>query len=58
LAPPLAAWTQTYQYDGFGNLTAKVLNASTTPIGVTASTNRLTYGGNRQVRLAAQELDT
>jgi len=36
-----AAWTQTYQYDGFGNLTAKVLNGTTTSIPVTASTNRL-----------------
>ena len=36
-----AAWTQTYQYDGFGNLTAKALNGTTTPIGVNAATNRL-----------------
>jgi YD repeat-containing protein len=38
------AWTQTFQYDGFGNLTAKVLNGTTTTIGVTASTNRLSGG--------------
>ena len=37
-----AAWTQTYQYDGFGNLTAKVLNGTTTPISVDPATNRLT----------------
>ncbi len=37
-----AAWTQTYQYDGFGNLTAKVLNGNTTAIPVNGSTNRLT----------------
>ena len=36
-----AAWTQTYQYDGFGNLTAKVLNGTTTPISVDPTTNRL-----------------
>jgi RHS repeat-associated protein len=37
-----AAWTETFQYDGFGNLTAKVLNGTTTPIAVNAATNRLT----------------
>jgi RHS repeat-associated protein len=36
-----AAWTQTYQYDGFGNLTAKVLNGTSTPIAVNAATNQL-----------------
>jgi RHS repeat-associated protein len=36
-----AAYTQTYQYDGFGNLTAKVLNGTSTPIPVNAATNRL-----------------
>ena len=35
------AWTQTFQYDGFGNLMAKVLNGSTTPIPVNAATNQL-----------------
>ena len=35
------AWTQTFQYDGFGNLTAKVLNGTTTPIAVNAATNQL-----------------
>ena len=35
------AWTETYGYDGFGNLTSKVLNGTTTTIGVTATTNRL-----------------
>ena len=41
-AASTAAWTQTYQYDGFGNLTAKVLNGSSTPIPVNAATNQLT----------------
>ncbi len=36
-----AAWTETYGYDGFGNLTSKVLNGTTTTIGVNAATNRL-----------------
>jgi RHS repeat-associated protein len=36
-----AAYTQTYQYDGFGNLTAKVLNGTSTPIAVNAATNQL-----------------
>jgi RHS repeat-associated protein len=45
------AWTQTFQYDGFGNLTAKVLNGTTTSIVVNASTNQLSsasydYNGN------------
>ena len=38
---PTPAWTQTFQYDGFGNLTAKVLNGTTTPIAVNAPTNHL-----------------
>jgi RHS repeat-associated protein len=38
-SPP--AWTQSYRYDGFGNLTAKVLNGNTTTIPVTAATNQL-----------------
>jgi RHS repeat-associated protein len=45
------AWTQTFQYDGFGNLTAKVLNGTTTSIAVNAATNQLSsasydYNGN------------
>ena len=36
-----AAYTQTFQYDGFGNLTAKVLNGTTMPIGVNPVNNRL-----------------
>ena len=40
LGPP-AAYTQTFQYDGFGNLTGKTLNGTTTPIGVNAANNRL-----------------
>jgi RHS repeat-associated protein len=39
---PSAAWTETFQYDGFGNLTAKVLNGTSTPIPVNAATNQLT----------------
>jgi RHS repeat-associated protein len=38
----ITPWTQTYQYDGFGNLTQKVLNGTSTPIPVNAATNRLT----------------
>jgi RHS repeat-associated protein len=37
------AWTETFQYDGFGNLTAKVLNGTSTPVAVNAATNQLTY---------------
>jgi len=37
------AWTQTYGYDGFGNLTSKVLNGgSNTAPSVDPTTNRLT----------------
>jgi RHS repeat-associated protein len=36
-----AAWTETMQYDGFGNLTAKVLNGTATSIPVNGATNRL-----------------
>ena len=42
-------WMQTYQYDGFGNLTAKVLNGTTTPIAVNPVANQLSnayYDGN------------
>jgi RHS repeat-associated protein len=35
-------WTETFQYDGFGNLTQKVLNGTSTPIPVNGATNRLT----------------
>jgi YD repeat-containing protein len=38
----VAAWTQTYQYDGFGNLTSKALNGAGTSIPVNGATNRLT----------------
>jgi RHS repeat-associated protein len=46
-----AAWTETFQYDGYGNLTAKVLNGTTTSIAVNAATNQLSsasydYNGN------------
>jgi hypothetical protein len=34
-------WFNHARYDGFGNLTAKVLNGTTTPIAVNAATNRL-----------------
>ena len=40
-ASSTAPYTQTFQYDGFGNLTAKVLNGTTTPIPVNATTNQL-----------------
>ncbi len=36
-----AAWTQSFQYDGFGNLTSKILNGITNTIGVDPATNRL-----------------
>jgi len=35
-------WTETFQYDGFANLTSKTLNGTTTPIPVNAATNQLT----------------
>ena len=35
------AWTQNFQYDGFGSLTAKVLNGTSMPIAVNALTNQL-----------------
>jgi hypothetical protein len=38
----VSAWAQTYQFDGFGNLTAKVLNGTSTTIAVNAATNQLT----------------
>jgi RHS repeat-associated protein len=37
-----APWTEGFQYDGFGNLTAKVLNGTTNTIAVNAATNQLT----------------
>ncbi len=36
-----AAYNQTYQYDGFGNLTSKVLNGTPAPIPVNPANNRL-----------------
>ena len=43
-----AAWTQGYQYDGFGNLTSKVLNngANTIPWAVDGTTNRFGSGSS------------
>ena len=41
----VAGWTQTYQFDGFGNLTAKVLNGTSTAVGVNAATNQLSNAG-------------
>ena len=38
-------WTQTYQYDGFGNLTGRVLNGVPTSIAADAGTNRLVGAG-------------
>jgi len=41
-----AAWTQTYGYDGFGNMTSKVLNGGTNsiPWTVDGTTNRFNSG--------------
>lgn len=39
---PASPWTQSFQFDGFGNLTAKVLNGTPTAIPVNAATNQLT----------------
>ncbi len=36
-----AAWTQSFSYDGFGNLTGKTLNGTVTSIPVNAGTNQL-----------------
>jgi RHS repeat-associated protein len=35
-------WTESFQFDGFSNLTAKVLNGTATTIPVNAATNQLT----------------
>src|SRR5665213_1547605 len=41
-----AAWAETFQYDGFGNMTGKTLNGSpTATLSVNAATNRLTNAG-------------
>ena len=37
-----AAWTENFQYDGFGNLNAKALNGTTQPMPVNGQTNQLT----------------
>jgi RHS repeat-associated protein len=37
-----AAWSEAFQYDGFGNLTGKTLNGTAGPIPVNATTNQLT----------------
>jgi YD repeat-containing protein len=47
VASPIAgsqapAWTQSFQYDGFGNFTAKILNGQTTSVAADPATNRLT----------------
>ncbi len=43
--PPPAAWTQAFSYDGFGNLTGKVLNGGMNQIPATNSaTNQLAQG--------------
>jgi RHS repeat-associated protein len=39
-----AAWTEGFQYDGFGNITGQVWNGTTYPISITTATNQLTYG--------------
>lgn len=38
------AYSESFQFDGFGNLTAKVLNNNTTPIAVSGATNQLANG--------------
>jgi RHS repeat-associated protein len=55
-----AAWTQTFQYDGFGNLTSKVLNGTTTTIAVDPATNRLTssYDANGNMTSGAGDTIT
>lgn len=39
------AWTQSFSYDGFGNLTSKTLNGTTTGIPVDSVSNRLKSDG-------------
>ena len=41
VANPSSGWTQSFQYDGFGNLTAKVLNGATTTIATDATKNQV-----------------
>src|ERR1019366_10441496 len=36
-----APWTENFQYDGFGNMTAKTLNGTTTQMPVNSATNQL-----------------
>ncbi len=51
-APP--AWTENYAYDGFSNLTTKILNGTATTIGVNGSTNQLanaSYDANGNMTL-------
>ncbi len=36
-----SGWAETFGYDGFGNLTSKVLNGTSAPIAVNAGTNQL-----------------
>lgn len=38
---PVSAWNQAFQYDGFGNLTMKVLNGTQSAIPVNGATNQL-----------------
>src|SRR6185312_464775 len=38
---PVSAWTQTYSYDGFGNLTGRVQNGTSYPISIDSGTNRI-----------------
>ena len=41
-ATPGSGWTQSFTYDGFGNLTQKTLNGNATSIAVNAATNQVT----------------
>ena len=54
--PRAVVLTETFQYDGFGNLTAKVLNGTTQAIAVNAATNQLSsayYDANGNVTSGA-----
>ena len=41
----VSGWTQNFSFDGFGNLTGKTLNGTTTSIAVNGATNQLSSAG-------------
>ena len=41
----VSGWTQSFSFDGFGNLTGKTLNGTTTSIAVNGATNQLSSAG-------------